>query len=107
MVDAEIVKKRGRPSKGDSTDGQSGQPATGAGAHDLAEGQTVGHRVMVTWANFDKALYKWEFDNKEKRITRVYFDGECPNAYSGCYSEAPVHHGKPSVMLSTGDVIEI
>ena len=67
----------------------------------------MGERIMVRWPDFDKQLFKWEFDNKELRITRVYFDGECPNHYSGCYSEAPVSHGKPSVMLSSGEVIEI
>ena len=67
----------------------------------------MGQRVMVTWAEFDKALYKWEFDHKELRVTRVYFEGECPAQYSGCYSEAPVSHGKPSIMLSSGQVIEI
>lgn len=62
----------------------------------------------MTWAEFDKKLYKWEFDNKDLRITRIYFDGEdAPTHYTGCYSECDLSHGKPSIMLSSGQVIEI
>lgn len=67
----------------------------------------MGEGSLLTWAEYDKKLYKWEFDNRELRITRVFFSGECPTDYSGCYSEAPVSHGKPSFMLSTGQILEI
>jgi hypothetical protein len=67
----------------------------------------VGERDILTWAEFDKKLYKWEAENMKLRITRVMFDGDCPTDYSGKMSEAPIGFGKPSIRLSTGEIIEI
>ncbi len=62
----------------------------------------------MTWAEFDKKLYAWEYENKDMRITKIFFDGEdSPIHYTGCYSECDLSYGKPSIMLSTGEVKEI
>jgi hypothetical protein len=67
----------------------------------------MGEGNLLTWAEFDKRIYKWESDNMQKRITRVMFDGDCPADYSGKMSEAPIGFGKPSIRLSSGEIIEI
>lgn len=61
----------------------------------------------MTWAEFDARVYRWEAENMEKRVTRVFFDGECPAEYNGKMSECGVSHGAPSIRLSTGEIIEI
>ena len=111
MADAEVAKKRGRPFKRDSADGQAGELATRAGADAGAEGQGLGSGLgagsVLTWLEYENKLFTWEFENPVDRITRVYFDGECPPEYVGCYSQAPVSHGKPAFMLSTGEITRI
>ena len=67
----------------------------------------MGDRAVMTWADFDKRVYKYEFDHPSARVTRLFFDGECPDHYVGLYSECGVSHGKPALRLSTGDIIEI
>jgi hypothetical protein len=67
----------------------------------------VGAGDLLTWAEYEKRLNEWELINRESRISRVYFDGECPPEYASCFAQAPVFSGKPSFMLSTGYVIEI
>ena len=61
----------------------------------------------MTWEAFDKRIYKWEYDNPAKRVTRIYFEGECPDHYVGLNSECNVSHGKPAIRLSSGEIIEI
>jgi hypothetical protein len=107
MADAKTTQKRGRSSERDSDNRQDGNLAVGAGTDDSGTGETVGERDILTWAEFDKKLYKWEAENMDKRITRVMFDGDCPTDYSGKMSEAPIGFGKPSIRLSTGEIIEI
>ena len=68
----------------------------------------MGERVVLTWAEFDKIIYKWEHDNNNSRITRLYFDGaEAIPHYVGKNSECDVSYGKPGFMLSTGERIDI
>ena len=108
MADVEVVKKRGRPSKRDSADGQVSSDSIGAGTDDCAAIEVPSERVAMTWAEFDKLIYKWEWDNKSSRITLLYFDGDdAPVHYSGCYSECDVAYGKPGYRLSTGEIVEI
>ena len=107
MADAEVTKKRGRSSERDRNDGQDGDIAASAGADDSGESEAVGNGDILTWADFDKKLYKWEAENMNLRITRVMFDGDCPADYSGKMSEAPIGFGKPSIRLNTGETIEI
>ena len=62
----------------------------------------------MTWAEFDARVYRWESQNRDKRITRVFFDGDdAATTWSGDHSECDVGHGPACVRLSTGDVIEI
>ena len=62
----------------------------------------------MTWAEFDKKIYAWELANRDKRITRIFFDGtDGPIHFDGVMSECDLSHGKPSIRLSTGDIIEI
>ena len=67
----------------------------------------MGDRAVMTWAAMDKFVYKYEYDNPAARVTRLYFDGECPDHYVGLNSECGVSHGKPALRLSTGEIIEI
>lgn len=108
MADETIAKKRGRPSKRSDDNGQVGGAAAGAGANDYAEGESMDAKPVVTWAEFDKRIYAWELENKEKRITRVFFDGaDSPMHFAGLMSECDLSHGKPAIRLSTGEIIEI
>lgn len=62
----------------------------------------------VTWAEFDKRIYAWELANKDKRITRVFFDGEgAPLHFVGVMSECDTSFGKPAIRLSSGQILEI
>lgn len=61
----------------------------------------------MVWADFDKALYAYEHANPTHRITRIFFDGDAPEHYVGMNSECDLSHGKPSIRLSSGDIIEI
>lgn len=68
----------------------------------------VDRAVLTTWANFDKRLFAWELENQGQRITQVMFNGaDRPDYFAGVMSECAVVEGKPSVRLSTGDIIEI
>ncbi len=67
----------------------------------------MGTRYLLTWEDFAKQLLAWECANPSVRITRVFFSDECPTEYTSLYSQAPVSHGKPAFMLSTGVIEEI
>ena len=108
MANAKNVKQRAQSSHGDSDHGQDGDDTVAAGTNDNAEGQAVGERDVLTWEEFDQKVYQWELANQTKRITKVYFDGEDARVHIvGVMSEFPVGHGKPSIRLSTGEIIEI
>jgi hypothetical protein len=109
MADAETPKKRGRPPTRDSANGQTSEPTVTPESNDIAEGKSSdAGDILMTWAEFDKKLYKWEFDNQNLRITRIFFDGEdAPLHYTGCFSECDLSHGKPAIRLSSGEVVEI
>jgi hypothetical protein len=108
MADAEVVKKRGRPSTRDSADGQTGEPTATPTSNDVAESKSGDAGNVLSWAEFDKKLYKWEFDNPNLRITRIFFDGaDAPLHYTGCFSECDLSHGKSAIRLSSGEVIKI
>lgn len=103
LDDVKAPKKRGRPPKKRDGDGQVSVDPVAAG--EVIHGESEASPRM-TWAEFDKLIYKWEFVNKQLRLTRVYFDG--PDAiphYVGCYSEATVSHGEPGWMLSSGETV--
>lgn len=63
--------------------------------------------MALTWEAFDKLIYNWELKNKDKRITRIFFDGEgAPVHFDGVMSECDFSHGEPAIRLSSGQVIE-
>ena len=108
MDDAQAVVKPKRAYKRNSPDGQTGINPIGAGAHVSAEDQKPSERVAITWAEFDKKIYAWELAHRDKRITRIFFDGEgAPEHFQGVMSECGLSHGKPSIRLSSGDILEI
>lgn len=68
----------------------------------------MGTRPVVTWAEFDRRIYAWELANKDKRITRIFFDGEdAPSEFQGVMSDCGLSHGTPAIRLSTGEILEI
>jgi hypothetical protein len=107
MVNEEVVSKPKRAYTRRSGNGQAGLDPVGAREDVGAEGEGSTSKPVLTWAEFDKQMYKWEWDNKNARITLIYFDNECPNHYTGCYSECDVVYGNPGYRLSTGEIVEI
>ena len=108
MANAKNVKQRAQSSERDSDNGQDGNDTVAAGTDGHTEGEAVGERDLLTWEQFDRKVYQWELANQTKRITKVYFDGEGAAVHIiGMMSEFPVGHGKPSIRLSTGEIIEI
>lgn len=108
MANAKNVKQRAQSPERDSDNGQDGNDSASAGTNYIAEGQAVGERDVLTWAEFDQKVYQWELANQTQRITKVYFDGDNAQVHiMGVMSEFPVGHGKPSIRLSTGEIIEI
>ena len=68
----------------------------------------MGQRNVLSWAEFDKRIYAWELANKDKRITRIFFDGtDAPAHFDGVMSECDFSHGAPAIRLSTGEILEI
>lgn len=62
----------------------------------------------MRWEEFDKIVYRWEAEHKDKRITKIWHDAEdAPRHYTGCYSECDVDPGEPKVRLSTGELITL
>ena len=62
----------------------------------------------MTWAEFDKKIYAWELANRDKRITRIFFDGDdAPSHFNGVMSECDFSYGTPSIRLSSAEILEI
>ena len=108
MADEETTAKPKRAYRRGSPDGKNGSTATGAGTDISPEDESSPGRVAITWAEFDKKIYAWELAHRDKRITRIFFDGEgAPEHFQGVMSECGLSHGIPSIRLSTGEILEI
>lgn len=108
MDDAQVIEKPKRAYRRRSDNGQDGIAQTGAEPNTSPEVPGIAGKPLLNWAEFDKWMYKWEFDNKTKRITLIWSNLEdAPYHYSGCYSECNVHHGEPAIRLSTGEILKV
>jgi len=108
MADEETVVKPKRAYTRRSRDGETSVDSVGEGEKLPPEAEGIAGKPLLTWAEFDKWLYKWEWDNKEKRVTLIYSNLEdAPSRYSGCYSECDVNHGSPAIRLSSGEILKV